>query len=360
MNRVLNRGAVADRDASRIARVTTGLQAWMHLSTSAISNLNTIAMIPFQTNRDSFFQGFANTVRNSQATREFANAAGANENIIKQAFAAVSKDHSFSPTRLYGLDAEEKMMRTMSAESGKAYAQQLFNDLKKGAMSEEKLQRLRDLTLDNPLNVLKQSELSEQQLKRAAYRTAEISQGLAKPYDLPYYWTNSSLANILTLFHKYQFSQTKILKDIVKRDGAKVIPILFGASQIAGELTGDAKATLTGGMRAAFSGDPSRIPDQIEQRGSFWEDKWGLPYWPARMMENASQSFALGIYADLIEMMAGTGTDAMKRGMGSAAGDIIKLFDIAKKGLTGDLSGAGVDAIGMAPLVGPPLRQELK
>lgn len=360
MSKILNRDKFADPDANILSRKVVGLQAWMHLATSGIGNLNTIAMVPIQTNVSSFLKGLTQTVMQSQATREFAQSSGAIQNIFKEIFAAASKGHSFTPSKVYGLDAEERFMRTLSAASGKAYAKQLFNDIKGGNVNQRSLQRLQDLILDGPTKFMSQTELSDQQLKRAAFRTAELTQGLATNLDLPHYWTGSSLSNILTLFHKYQFAQTKIVKDLIMSNPVRNIPLLFGASQIAGEITGDLKAALTGGIRAGISGDTDKLGDQIANRGQFWQDKFGADEVTARMIENANQSFALGIYADVLEAMGGTGTDLLKRMAGSTINDLIRVFDIGRKAASGKLSSAGTDAIGMVPVVGPPLRQELR
>lgn len=363
MKKLLNRGDIGDFDSIDISRKATAAQAWLHLSTAGISNLNSLAMTPIQTNTQSFVKGLAEAIFASRETQEFAKESGALQNIFKEIFAAAIDDTTkFMPTKVYGLDAGERLMRTVSSSAGRSYAKQLFNEVKAGNASEFNVKRLQELTLTNVDDLLKQPELNPQQLKRAAFRTAELSQGLAEPQNLPQYWTGSGLANILTLFHKYQFAQTKIVKDLIKSQPLRAIPLLLGASQIAGEITGDSKAFIRGLIKSGVSGDETRIEDEIRGRGDFVGKKFGLDDSPlaARFIENMGQSFALGIYADIIEAMAGGGSDVLKQLAGSTLNDLMKVIDMGRDVVKGDYYKAGTKATSMVPLVGPAISAEMK
>lgn len=362
MKKLLNRGERSDFDSIDISRKVTAAQAWLHLSTAGISNLNTTAMIPIRNNTRSFIKGLTDTIFSSRETGEFAKESGALQNIFREIFAAEINESAFSPTKVYGLDEGERFMRTLSSSAGRSYAKQLFNEVKGGNASEFNLKKLQDLTLTNPTDLMKQTELNTQQLKRAAFRSAELSQGLAEPQHLPQYWTGSGLANILTLFHKYQFAQTKIVKDLIKSNPVRTIPMLLGASQVAGEITGDAKAIIRGLIRGAVSGDETKIEEEIMNRGQFIESKFGLEDNPAmaRFIENMGQSFALGIYADVIESMAGGGSDVLKQLAGSALNDLMKVIDIGKDITKGEFYKATTKGTSLVPLIGPPIAAEMR
>jgi hypothetical protein len=361
MKKLLNRGERADFDSLDVSRKVTALQAWLHLSTAGISNLNTTVMVPIATNTKSFVKGLADMIFRSAEAGEFAKESGALQNIFKEIFAAEINESAFMPTKVYGIDAGERFMRTLSSSAGKSYAKQLFNEVKSGGSSEFNLKRLQELTLTNVDDLMLQPELTIQQLKRAAFRSAELTQGLAEQQHLPKYWTDSGLANILTLFHKYQFTQTKIVKDLIMSDPIRTIPMLLGASQIAGELTGDAKALIRGLIKSGISGE-EKVSSEIEERGKFIKSKFGLQDSPelARFIENMGQSFALGIYADVLESMAGGGTDVLKSMAGSALNDLMDMIDMGKNIAKGNFEAATRKGVSKIPFFGPSISQEMK
>jgi len=360
MKKLLNRGQVGDYDSIDISRKATAMQAWLHLSTSGISNLNTTAMIPIQTNTKSFVKGLTDTIFRSQESGEFAKESGALQNIFREIFAAAIKDSKFSPTKLYGLDEGEKFMRTISSSAGRSYAKQLFNEVKAGNANPLNLKKLQDLTLTNPTELMKQTELNPMQIKRAAFRTAELTQGLAEPQNMPQYWTGSGLANLLTLFHKYQFAQTKIIKDLVMSNPVRSIPMLLGASQIAGEMTGDAKALIRGLVRTGVTGE-EKVSEEIAGRQEFIQKRLGIED-PliARFAENMAQSFALGIYADVIESLAGGGGEVLRSLAGSALNDLMRVVDIGKDVVKGDFQKATTKGTRFVPFIGPPIAREMQ
>lgn len=367
MTKLLNRNQMADFDSIDISRKATAAQAWLHLSTAGISNLNSLAMTPIQTNVSSFVKGLSEAIFMSRESGEFAKESGALQNIFKEIFAAAMDDTTkLLPTKVYGLDAGERFMRTVSSSAGRSYAKQLFNEVKSGNASDFNIKRLQELTLTSTDDLMKQTELNPQQLKRAAFRTAELSQGLAEPQNLPQYWTGSGLANILTLFHKYQFAQTKLVKDLITSgshvQNARSIAMLLGASQIAGEITGDSKAFIRGLIRAGVSGEETKIEDEIRNRGDFVGKKFGLEESPlvARFIENMGQSFALGVYADVIEAMAGGGSDVLKQLAGSTLNDLMAVVDMGRDAAKGDFYKAATKGVSKIPLVGPPIAAEMR
>lgn len=357
--KLLDRDQKGNADFRKITNDLTRIQAWMHLTTSGISNLGTTTMIPLQTNTSSFLTGLKEFALNNTQTRTFAESSGALSNIFREIFADGIKDHKFSPTTIYGMDAGETFMRSVSASAGRSYAKQLFDELKSNPNNLRAAKELQLFTLERPENLLKQPELTTQQVQRAAFRAAELSQGMAEKQNLPASWTGSGFANLLTLFHKYQFAQTKAVKDLVIRNPTKAIPLLIGASQVAGEITGDTKAALTGSINAALGND-SGPSESISNRGKFWHDKLGVDEMTARVIENAAQSFALGTYADLAEISTGNGSDALKQLAGPVFGDLVKVFDILKQAGTGNFNKASQKTLEMVPTIGRPLAESMK
>lgn len=373
MKKLLNRDIKGNKSFNDISRKIIGAQAWMHLGTSAISNLNTWANSLIHTNNKSFAKGLADTIFNSQTSGEFSESTGAIKNIFREIFAQEARGQRFSPTRIYGLEGEERWMRSLSANTGKYYAKELFSELKTNPNNTVAASRLRNLILEDPNTFLKQPELNPVQLKRAAFRVAELSQGLADKQNLPEFWTGSGMANLLTLFHRYAFAQTKVMKDLIKSDPKRAIPLLFGMSQVMGELTGDAKAAVRGGVKAVWTGDSNKVGEEIENRPEWLAKKFGLDpeSLTARMAENAMQSFALGIFADVIQMSGESGTQALSGVLGSTYGDAVKVFDIGRDvglGTLNKLKGEEAPEFGKAitgatsllPIVGPPIASELR
>lgn len=367
MSKLLGRDGIGNRDSIEMSRKIVGAQAWLHLTTAGISNLSSFAMTPLQTSVKSFVGGLADSIFMAKQSGEFAKRSGAIQNIFKEIFAASMDDTTkFMPTKVYGIDAGEKWMRTVSANAGKRYATELFQEMKDGNANPNNLKKLQELTLTSPADLALQTELNSQQVKRAAFRTGELSQGLAEMQNLPEHWTGSGIANILTLFHKYQFAQTKIVKDLLTSGSVKQnlrnASMLLAASQVAGEITGDAKAAVRGTIRAGYSQDENAIYEEIANRGDFAARKFGLEDSPnlARFVENTFQSFALGMYADLAEGFSGGGMDVLKQMAGSTINDLMKVIDIGKEVATGDLEGAATKGTSMIPLVGPPIAAEMR
>jgi hypothetical protein len=360
-----------------ISRPLVGASAWLHLGLSGISNLASTYPTLIRTDLASFGKGIRDTVLRHQATEELAKESGATlQSILHDLIDSKMGKSSINPAKIYGLEGTENFMRTVSSSAGRHFAESMFNSLKAnpaGLRNGVNRARLEDLTLTPIDELLKQPALTEQQLKRASFRTAEMSQGLAGKQNLPKQWNNSALMDVLGLFKRYSYSQGKYMKDMIKQDPLRTIPLFILGAEGVGELTGDAKAGIKGLIRAGMSDDENKILDEISNRGSWLNKKIGQPddTLIGRLADNAAQSFMLGILADLGQEMLGTGQEALMGFLGPVASDAVKGYDIGRNGIQGigqllagedpdKLRKAGVDLSQFIPIFGPSIRKELR
>ena len=146
----------------------------------------------------------------------------------------------------YGNNSVERFLRTVSGLAGEKTAGKLFDQLKNNPDNAYAAKRLGELVLEDPHEVIKQDGLTELQVKRAANRFTDLTQGRQNSLDLPHNWSNEPVANLLTQFKKYAFIQTTNMKNAMVMDWShgRVTPTLklALAAGVLGEVPADFKA----------------------------------------------------------------------------------------------------------------------
>jgi hypothetical protein len=149
--------------------------------------------------------------------------------------------------------------------------------------------------------VLRQSELTKEQLNYAAGRMSEWTQGLAEGVNLPMAWVNDDWLQIPLIFKKYAFQGTAAIWDGIKQHPVRNTAMLALFSQIMGEAVGDTKAVATGIVRGTLEGDiPGGIAAELEYRSEWPERITGTDNRIVnRMVNNVLTAWSLGLWADI-------------------------------------------------------------
>jgi len=276
---------------SRTANVITKFQAATKLALSAPSNVaGGISMTAFRA-------GPIDAA--SAALRAFtkegkleAKRLGTLQSLFKDAANDAGYGGWFS--KAYGINAAEQYLRTVSALAGKSEAQQMFAKLKKNPMNQNLKRQLGDLVLDNVDEVMKQDSLTNEQIKRAANRFTDLTQGRSNVMDLPLNWSNNPTANVLTQFKKFAFIQSKNMKDFLlsqtKMGKTKAVASILITMPIAGELAGDIREFVKG----MVPGGEDPIEAVLNRGDGKLID---------RLLDNYSQAFALGLLSEGMETL---------------------------------------------------------
>jgi hypothetical protein len=166
----------------------------------------------------------------------------------------------------------------------------------------------------------------------AAGRSAEMTQGLNVPGNIPHFASTpvtdpgSFLVQMMLIFKKTAMQQSRAIKDAIKANPTTNIPILLGMGEVIGEITGDIKQIPLGVIEG-------NLGERLANRGSWASDDPDI----GRLIDNLTQSFALGLLADLAVSAGTTGLGLLSNVAGPALTDISKAgYRIVK----GDLSGA--------------------
>ncbi len=264
---------------------------------------------------------------------------------------------------IYLIGAGETFNRGIAGAVGKAVAREAFRELKANPNSKKAIGELSELVLEDMGNLLRQPELTPAQLDMAAGRMAEVTQGLNVPGNLPHFASEPvrgplSFANQLAWqLKKMGYQATKNVWDSIKANPAINIPVWLALSQIAGELTGDTKTF----WRGLWKGDPET---EIANRGNWWIEQSGIsqsaiqqvadtsgvdPQIIARLLDNWTQAFFLGLPADLLMSTAYGPAGLADSLFGPTFGDMRKfVYNVSK----GNMKGVLKDMIKMLPVPG--------
>lgn len=296
VKRILKRDREHDPAADKLVRGVSNVMAWANLSNFMLGNFNQNAMVPLRATTRSFFSS-VNKLMSKEAKNKALDS-GALQTLAGEILLEEGK--SSKMTKYYGMDFSERLNRSISSGAGRGSAIELFNKLKENSKAARVKTQLEDLLLEDAADLLKQDKLTEEQLNRAGGRMSEITQGRAQPLDLPYHWTGSPYMQLVLLFKKYAFRQTRMIADAIKANPARNIPAALILFQAMGELTGDAKATISGLSEATLTdGDPEqKIQERIGGRGDWIGSDSPILN---RVLANYSQSWFLGLLGDILE-----------------------------------------------------------
>lgn len=296
IKQILKRDREHDPSADKLINKVSSVMAWANLSNFMLGNFNQNAMTPLR----STTRGFLSSLRKAftpEGKKESLDT-GALQTLAGEILLEEGKSSKL--TKWYGMDMSERFNRSVAAGAGKASAMDLFTRAKKNPKNTRVRRELENLILEDADALLKQDKLTDEQLNRAGGRMSEITQGRAQPFDLPYQWNKNPYARVILLFKKYAFRQTRMIADAIMANPARNIPAALILFQAMGELTGDAKAAISGGVAGVLTGEnpEDRIKEKISGRGD-WIGS-GSPILD-RLIANYSQSWFLGLLGDMLE-----------------------------------------------------------
>lgn len=242
----------------------------------------------------------------------------------------------------------DKLCRVWAANSGRFYAERLFEDLKGG--DQVAMRKLRWLGVDVQ-GALQRGALGPEDILRAGKRVSDSTQFHTSAGNLPRWWLSSPEARTITMYKQFAFQQAKFIKDFVLKPAilqGEFKPLVYMSLIFPtfGELIADAK-------RMARWGDLKERPDA---------DRYVLD----RAVDNLSMVGGFGIFSDAIASLTYGDKSMFWRFIGGPIlGDVVDLtylgasvlksphpLDVMKKE-------GGRELLGRIPFVGPRLRREL-
>lgn len=354
----LNRGTKAHTNIQKAAQAIVRFEVLSHLSLSGINQLADLAGVPVRTGFVNFAKGIGETIKDYEKAVGKATETGALAIMKKEILKDVSqgKFESFA----YGLSKAEEVVRTVSAMSGRAAVQDLFGRLQRNPGNtrlKKELGRLLDGNIDE---ILKQKELTAEQINSAAGRTVELVNSIPDKLSLPPAFTYyNPLVRIPLLFKRFAFTTTSNLSKAILEDPRRLIPAIISYG-LAGEAVGDVKAAITGAAQGAVSGDiQDKIIEAVANRDEKSPFDFGHPVMN-RAVANLMQSWFLGIFGDMAE----AGSRGWRGAAGFAAGpvgsDAFEAVDVINQGVRGNINPAVRGAARRVPFIGPGLSEALR
>jgi hypothetical protein len=246
-----------------------------------------------------------------------------------------------NPTKLYGIQATENLNRTIAAGVGRGLAREYFQALRANPGNKLARRRLEELLLEPVDDVLRQGELNHEQIKMAAGRMAELTQGLNVPRNVPHGWSNSHPGVQLALiFRKYAFQGTKAVWEAIKED-KRNIPILLALSQGTGYAIGTAKSTTIGAWKALFDENKDleeSIKEELDTRADYVKRNISFAQDDrvAALLDRTFQSFAFGLPADILQAASSGREGVLSAIVGPALSDVGSIMGGAGEVALGD------------------------
>ena len=329
------------RDWGGVSRGIMKAETIMHLSQFMISNMSQLATVPLRSNIGAYAKALKDTTFNFKKTVGEAEGTGALQTIHQDILREVGGESNVS--KVFGMKKSETFNRTVAAAAGKGTAEALFKQLKKDPNNARARARLDNLLLEDVNAVLQQDALTPEQTARAGGRMSEITQGRAQSMDLPPIWSKHPAMDLIFLYKKYAFRQTKILKDAIMENPTRNIPLALAMYTAMGEVVGDAKAGIKGAASGMFS-DEGPIQGAAEAIGARGENL-------NRVVANLGQAWALGLMADALG--AATSGDEMAAFQflgGPVIGDVTESLAAAGQAVRGKPQAAAKKSAQVSPL----------
>lgn len=349
-----------DPQAMKAVHQINNVEAAITLPFMAVGNFSQRFAPIMRSNFSSFAKGVKDLFFDKKGSKESAMRSGALEP-VQAAFRNEGGQGFIS--KLYGMAASEEANRTWAATIGKHAVVDTFNALKKNPKDKVAQNRLKDLLLDTPENVLKQDSLTPEQIKRGQFRMAQITQGITDPVDLPLYWNSSPWMKLPTFLKRFAFQQTRMMKDAILENPTRNIPVALGVYSLVGEGVGDAREVIKGILSQPFKNTDKNIVEEISNAianraddGFFQELSPGAMSWLAdRASRNLTNAFALGIVEDVINSYtSGIPTAPLEFITGKAISDATKVvYGAAESAKKGSIKPIGRAVTNLSPLTRP-------
>lgn len=332
--------AATTRDWGGVSRGIMKAETIMHLSQFAISNMSQLATVPLRSNIGAYAKALKSTIGNFKKTVGEAEGTGALQTIHQDILREVGGESNVS--KVFGMKKSETFNRTVAAAAGKGTAEALFKQLKKNPNDAKARARLDNLLLEDVNAVLQQEALTPEQTARAGGRMAEITQGRAQSVDLPPMWSKHPAMDLIMLYKKYAFRQSKIIKDAIMENPTRNIPLAIALYTAMGEVVGDAKAGIKGLVSGQGPGEA------IGARGENLN----------RVVANLGQAWALGLVADAIgAATSGEEMSALQFLGGPVIGDITETLAGAGQAVRGNPNPLLKKGAKSVPIIGSGLAQ---
>lgn len=324
LERHLGRIRPTNQATDTVVGKMNSLAAMTDLGLFTISNQAQKAVIPIRGDLKAFAKAL--TQFKTAAGKDFAEQSGALQTALRDSIADLGGEHWVS--RLYRTGASERSNRTLASLTGKFTAQADFARLQKNPTDTSALQRLSDLLMASPEDILQlagsQPFLDEKQLLTAGARMSEITQGRAGTIDLPSAWRASPEAKLMSMYKGYAFRQTKSMKDAFLQNPKKMITIGLPLLALTGEAVGDIKAGIRGGLsndktateEIANRGKDNMVDKILKSANTPEKQRWLA----SRIAEDLSEAWMLGILGDLIGSAGQNPTGLIKFIAGPVAG----------------------------------------
>ena len=182
-------------------------------------------------------------------------------------------------SKLLGINLAEDINRAFAANAGMSSAENLLKVLKSSPALRPERKRLRDLILTDDINtVISRGELTNEELKFAAGRMSELTQGLKEGLNLPNAWTGDVWKNLFTLFHSFALQGGKSIWQAVRANPERNVPLALALTQIVGAPLGVSKAAfvgLTWGLADTEESIGSAVEKNLELRRQ-WPDRYPI------------------------------------------------------------------------------------
>jgi hypothetical protein len=322
-----------DVDAMKAVHAINSAEAAISLPFAAVGNFSQRFAVPLKMNMIDFAKALKNYIFDYNKTKESAMRSGALEP-VQSVFRAEGGQGLIS--KLYGLTSTEEGNRIIAAEGGKLEALRAFSKLKSNPNDKGAAARLKDLLIDDVGDVIKQDTLTPEQIARAQYRMAQITQGLTDPVDLPVYWNRSPWMKLPTFLRRFAFQQSRFMKDAIMENPKRNIPLALGIYTLIGEGVGDVRAGIKTIIAQPFKEEDTPFIDElknaiIDERAP--EDSIVAQLAPetvswlaSRVANNLTNAFALGLAEDAMNaMLSGNPAAGLEFLVGKAASDAVKV-----------------------------------
>lgn len=355
LSRYLGRDEAGDSGMRSFVKTALKAETFLHLSQFAIGNFNNLATVPLRAGTVEAGKAFVKAF--TKSGKRVAEDSGVVQSIHQEALREVGGEGILSKAFL--MHKSEGFNRAVAAIAGQGTAKTLFESLKEGTISKGNKARLADLILEPIDKIEKQGELSPEQIRRAGGRMAEITQGRANSIDLPKLWTDHPATDLIFLFKKYAFRQSKIMKDALTSptngsvaNRAKTAVLAAGILAATGELTGDVKAVLMG----VPSGTSA---DKVANRGSEFKALGSQNAVVNRLIADYMQAWALGLVGDGLQATLKGGDNPLKFMGGPVVGDISDVASGVGALAKGNTKPLVKKAARSVPYIGPGLADEM-
>jgi len=326
---------IHDAGMEQFVHSINSAQVAMKLPMFAISNLSQRATPLLKASAGDYVKAIESTMSDKAAARTRAEVSGSLQAVNKQLFQDSGGESRVS--RLFQMRRSETANRVFTSEVGRHTVERVFKDLKRNPADKMARKRLDDLLLEDVDTVLKQESLSDKQKSIASYRMNELTQGITDNIDLPELWNGHPSVKLLTLFRKFAFVQTKIIKDAIKENPGRNIPLALLAYTVAGEAVGDTKTAIS----SLISGKDTE--DELKKRGQYKEigkitarimksEKSGAIV--GRLAQNLADGFAFGLLDDAISSSLSGKPSGMVEFLGGVnLGDASRVLGGAGRGI---------------------------